>query len=676
MPYILTILFVFSFAASTVLYAQDSIIKSTEIKSNNNHTRDFNDTVHDKTKLALKYKGLGKKSFLKGEYPAALDHYLEALRLFQDMGNKKECSSVYNLLAKVYHFQSPNTFTKAEDYCRKAIKIQQELHDSNGLINSYMVLGDLFSDIIADDFFNLDTAEYYYKKALNIALKTKTNKKKISKAYSAVGKVYYKANKTDSALLLLKRSLAIQKEINDSNEIALTYQRMANTYKYSKNYTKSLKYLHKALSFAEKMNNLDLTNNICEDISSIYTIEGNYKKALFYYKKAVEIKFQLYTNKRIEKVAYYQTKYETERKEKEIMLLTKEKEIHKAEIEKEKAESNKQRVLLYSFVIGFFMLLVLAIVIYKAYRNKISANNLLAYQKEEISNKHKLLQNQKEEIESQKSEIEKQNQKLDIANREIKLKSKNITDSIKYAQRIQSAILPPLHEIKKAFPESFVLFLPQSIVSGDFYWIEQKHQYIYIAAVDCTGHGAPGALMSIIGYNLLNQALNEKGLIETSEIINYLNCQIAKTLRQSDNESLVHDGMDLVLCRIDSDSKMMSMSGIHNAMYLIRNNELGEFRCDYHPLTGDIHPDEMPYGSTEIQLEKGDVIYLFTDGYMDQFHEKTGKKFTAKRFKNLLLSISGKEMEEQQKILMETYLKWKGKAEQTDDTMVLGIKIS
>ncbi len=650
------------------MYAQDSIIKSTEIKSN--------DTVHDKNALALKYIDLGKKNFIKGEYPAALDYYLEALRLYQDMENKIACSKVYNLLAKVYHFQSPNIFSKAEDYCRKAIHIQKEFHDSNGLFNSYMILGDLFSDIIADDFYNLDTAEHYYKKALNTALKIKSSKKKISKAYSAVGKVYYKANKIDSALLLLKRSLAIQEEIKDSNEIALTYQRMANTYKYSKNYTKALKHLHKALSFSEKMNNLDLTNNICEDISSIYNIKGNYKKALFYYKKAVEIKFQLYTNRRIEKVAYYQTKYETERKEKEIMLLTKEKEIHKTEIEKEKAESNKQRVLLYSFIIGFFMLLVLAIVIYKAYRNKISANKLLAYKKEEISNKHKLLQNQNEEIESQKSEIEKQNQKLDIANREIKLKSKNITDSIKYAKRIQSAILPPLHEIKKAFPESFVLFLPQSIVSGDFYWIEQKAHHVYIAAVDCTGHGAPGALMSIIGYNLLNQALNEKGLTETSDIINYLNCQIAKTLRQSDNESLVHDGMDLVLCRIDKKSNIMTMSGIHNSMYLIRNKELGEFRCDYHPLTGDIHPDEMPYNSTEITLEKGDIIYLFTDGYMDQFNDKTGKKFTAKKFKKLLLSISGKEMEEQQKILMETFKKWKGNAEQTDDTMVMGIKIS
>lgn len=621
--------------------------------------------------LASAYLKMGLQRFDKTDYTAAIEFQLNALAIYQDIDNLKGCANTCNSLARSYQYHSPITFELARDYCMKALSIAQQLNDSNQMIVSYAILGDLYSDAIKEGFYNPDTAKIFYNTAIEVANVIDASKYIKANLYSALGNIYRKLQKRDKAFGLLYKALEMQQAVKDTNGIAHTLHRMATLYKFSGDIGHSLEYAKLSLDYAEKGRNLDLINNICETISDLYQSKGDYRKAMEYYRKAVEIKFRIYSDNGIEKVAHYQAKYESERKEKEILLLKSEKELQMAAIAKKEAESKKQRIIIYSFFIGFILILVLVLVIYNGYRNKIRSNKLLSLQKEEIQVKHNLLQQQKEEIECQRDEIQKQNSSLDIANREIQFKSKNITDSIKYAQRIQNAILPDIHQMRELFDGNFVLYLPQSFVSGDFYWLEQKQDYIYIAAVDCTGHGVPGALMSIIGYNILNQALNEKLLSEPTEIISFLNQKVSETLRYSDYEYSLQDSMDLVLCRINKSNWKMSMAGIRNSIYVVRDSNLSELKSVVSTYDRII----AKHQSIEMQLQKGDLLYFFTDGYMDQFQEKTSRKFTRKRFRQLIMNICNLPMNLQQEKLLHDFQCWKGQAEQTDDVMVIGIKI-
>lgn len=625
----------------------------------------------DLNQLASVYLKMGQQRFDKTDYSAAIEFQLFALSIYQDIGNLNGYAKTCNSLARTYHYHSPITFELARDYCMKALHIEQQLDDSIGMINSYAILGDLYSDAIKEGFYNPDTARIFYSIAIKIADNFKADTLIKANLYSSMGNIYRKLQKYDNSLKLLTMALEMQQSIADTSGITFTLHRLATLYKFIGNIEQSLKHAKLSLEYAEKGKNLDLINNICENISELFYIQGDYRKAMEYYQKAVEVKFRIYSDNGIEKVAYYQAKYESERKEKEILLLKSEKELQMAAIARKETESKKQRIIIYSFIVGFVLVSILVLVVYNGYRNKIKSNRLLSLQKEEIQIKHNLLQQQKEEIESQRDEIKKQNISLDEANRLIQLKNKNITDSIKYAQRIQNALLPDIQYIQSLFAASFVLYLPQSFVSGDFYWVEQKQEYIYVAAVDCTGHGVPGALMSIIGYNILNQALNEKQLLDPNEIIGFLNQKVAETLRHSHFEYSLQDGMDLVLCRINRNDWMMTMTGIRNSMYMIRNgilNELKSVISAYDRIIGK-------HQSVEMQLQKGDMLYFFTDGYTDQFQENTSKKYNKKRFRQHILNLYNLPLDLQEEKLLEEFLNWKGLAEQTDDVMVLGIKI-
>lgn len=257
---------------------------------------------------------------------------------------------------------------------------------------------------------------------------------------------------------------------------------------------------------------------------------------------------------------------------------------------------------------------------------------------------------------------------------ELSLKNKSITDSINYAKRIQTAMLPPFKMLKTDFPSSFILYMPKDIVSGDFYWINKMDEKIFVAAVDCTGHGVPGAFMSIIGFELFRKITSQEGLKRPSDILNRLNEDFHEIFK--DVDVVLRDGMDVAFCSIDKSNKILEFSGAFNPLYLIRDNKITEIKGDRFAIGLDeIDFMEQTFKNHLVPLQEGDIIYIFSDGFADQFGGPDGKKYKYRRFKHLLLNMHQLEMEKQREILESNVVEWRGEQEQVDDILIIGIKI-
>ncbi len=270
-----------------------------------------------------------------------------------------------------------------------------------------------------------------------------------------------------------------------------------------------------------------------------------------------------------------------------------------------------------------------------------------------------------EEVVRQKEEVERQSRKV------VEL-YKNVTDSIRYAKRLQESILPPEKRFKELLPDSFVLYRPKDIVSGDFYWVEKVDNKVMFAAVDCTGHGVPGAFMSLVGHNGLNQSIKEHGITKPSDVLRDLNRISYETLHK-DRDQFVRDGMDMALCALDPDRLILEYAGANCPLYLLRDGEVVPFPPDKRPI-GGFDLGDQGFTDHRIQLRKGDVIYIFSDGYADQFGGPKGKKFLYRRFRELLVSIHDKPMDRQKGMLLEALNQWRGAQEQVDDILVIGMR--
>lgn len=253
-------------------------------------------------------------------------------------------------------------------------------------------------------------------------------------------------------------------------------------------------------------------------------------------------------------------------------------------------------------------------------------------------------------------------------------KNRNIIDSIRYAQRIQEAVIPSENQFEKHFKESFILYKPRDIVSGDFYWMMPRKDQLFVCAADCTGHGVPGAFMSIMGISFLNQIAGLPQVKNAADTLNLLRSNVITSLNKEGSETATKDGMDIGLCVFNMKKMQVDFAGAYNSLYLIRNGELLETKADRMPI--GIHDrDQIPFTNRTIDLQSGDKIYLFSDGYIDQFGGPKGKKFMSKRFKRLLMEIQHLPMETQKERLWETTLEWRGEIEQVDDIILLGIRI-
>ena len=275
---------------------------------------------------------------------------------------------------------------------------------------------------------------------------------------------------------------------------------------------------------------------------------------------------------------------------------------------------------------------------------------------------------QGDKIAEQKYKIKKQH---DL----VRQQNKKIEDSILYAKRIQSAVLPPNRFIQHLLTQNFIFYKPRDIVSGDFYWIKQFDDRIFIAAADCTGHGVPGALMSMLGITFLNEIINKNPDIPANEIINELRLHIISSLRQTGSTGESRDGLDIALCVINHKNKVMEYAGANNPLYMIRDNKFNEIKADRMPV-GYHQRAKESFKNHTLKLKQDDLIYIFSDGFIDQFGGKDGRKFLSSNFKDLLLRNCSECLDEQKSILKKTFENWKGERKQLDDILIIGFKIS
>lgn len=572
-------------------------------------------------------------SLQKDDSPAALE---QECKKYETDGNTIELSRCQTKLGFLY--RSQNNYPKAIEFFQKAIKSNEVLGNQNGIKNLAVNIGLLYSE--SD---NYEQAIVYFKKSLVINQKLGKQADIVSDLINIAFALQGMRNYAESNVNLDK-AVTIAQEISDMVSLKNCYGMLSENYDKIGRNDKAKEYFELAASIKTHMQKEELKK-----------FESRTKEAeAESYAKGEEIKNK---EKTIEKIS----------KEQELtnQLLQQEKELNDLKDKEFHAKEQMQKTRQKNILIGFgALLLILVVVLFSLF--------FIFKQLREKKKAYLLLEESNKQIIEQKKEIEIQR---DIAT----VQKKKITDSIFYAQRIQNAVLPPLTLLDKILPEHFILFRPRDIVSGDFYWISAKEGVAIIAAVDCTGHGVPGAFMSMLGTAFLNDIVNKITFnrhilaLHANEILNQLRENVITSLHQSGKANETKDGMDIALCIIDFEHKQMQYAGAHNPVYIIRNNEMKVIEADKMPIGIYKNPDQI-FTNHEIPLEIGDKIYLFSDGYYDQFGGPNNSKLLSANFRKFLLEINERPMQDQKQLLSDFYDNWKGNREQVDDVMVIGFR--
>ncbi len=573
-------------------------------------------------------------------------------------------SKLYSLLGELYFYQ--DNYEKSLEYFKYTLKIHKKNKDKKEIGNTYNNLG-----IVYRNKGDYNKALDYYKKALDYK-KQINNKSGISATFNNIGVVYeMNLNNLVKAIEYYKKAYNIDKEIGNLEGLATSLLNIADILRKQKDYTNSIIHSNKCIEITKKKGFIDTEYKVYESLYKTYKSLKKYNKSLFYHEKYSILKDSLINIDSKKQINELEIQYETEKKNNQILLLNNEKEISKYKLEKNKDSIKKQQIIIFFITLGFISIVIFSIAIFKQFKHKQLANQMLIMQNAEIMQ-------QKEEIESQRDEIESQRNYVTSQKQEIENKNKHITDSILYAQRIQNAILPKSSLLSKYFENHFILYKPKDIVSGDYYYIKSISNKLIVAVADCTGHGVPGAFLSMLGYALMNEIVTNRKVTKASELLNILRDKIVESLNQSETQSN-RDGIDMAFVIIDFPSLIMEFSGAYNPVYIIRKNTANEKELII------IKGDKMPIGvyykkmhsftNHRLQLQKGDNIYMFSDGYVDQFGGEYDRKFMLTNFKNILLKISDIPMEEQKIILENSFNKWKKDKVQIDDILIVGLKV-
>lgn len=592
----------------------------------------FYDKDKDANNYAEACEGLGKVAYQSGEHDAALTHFSEAMQIFEKNNYKNGLSGLYINLGLLY--EDSGNQQQAIDFYQKSIKIAKEINDLVSESSCYTNLGNIYTTQKKYDL-GVKTLEksLELKRALG-------NKKGEGTSLNNLGATYYEMGNIDKALEYFQAAYDIYISINDKKSSFPSCNNIGSIYYEQQKYDKALVYYNKAYELAKELGSLSKKILCLENLALLYKDMGNAAKALDYSIECWQMKDTLYNREQAEINAEMQTKFSTEKKQQENEILNLQL----------KSESFVKMI----FIIAACLLGVLVFFIFRGLRQKQKVNKAL-------EEKNKIIEEQKQTVEHQKHIVEEQN--------------KDIKDSIKYAERIQQAILPPEQLWFSLLPQSFVFYKPKDILSGDFYWIEQKGDLVFVAAADCTGHGVPGALISIVNYNLLNKAVLEKELHDPADILNYVNSQLTVALHQTYQESSVRDGMDISLCAINMKTLEVEYAGANNPIYVFKQQELIQLNADKFPVGAFVEEKIQSFQKQTIQLQKGDSLYLFSDGYADQFGGPKGKKFKYQQLKNLLIEYQNHSMEQQHDVLAKALIDWQGNLEQIDDVLVIGIKL-
>jgi serine phosphatase RsbU (regulator of sigma subunit) len=694
---------------------------------------------------AIALRDIGINLRKESKFDKAIVYQLESIKLFEDLGEKTKVSQCYQNLGNVYF--GIGSFDLALESYFNALKSFELQDDSVGVADCYNNIGSVHKELGS-----IDIAVDYHIKSMELFIKLinnpdTTNKnhiiKGLSYSYNNLGVAYWILESYDEAIDYYQKSLELKKLTGDLNGMAQCYNNIAIVYSSQGIYEKGVEFFEESLKVYSQKNNLNglamVNGNIAYlnillaesasgevarhnylqkalkfghkayDISleigalpmqieaanylkDAYTRMGNDKRALEYADIFISIQKEIFSKEKANALAETATRYETEKRQLQIENMEKEKEIYTKTI-------FEQRVIIIFSLVILAVLLLFTIILMKFFQQKRHANILLAERNEEI------LQ-QKEEISSQLDELEDQRDKLESSNKEIEKlyhvaveqkdileKQKNkIDDSIRYANFIQTAVLPDLDitlvNSHLGTNSYFIMFRPKDIVSGDFYWATRINDWLILTVADCTGHGVPGAFMSMLGISFLNEIVLTGDVIKPSKILSKLRSYIIGALKQKDEWGSQRDGMDMSVISLNTKTKQCLWAGANSPLWIVRTNQVRKEK-DYVPQVEEIKPNPIPvavhifmreFTDHDIQLQSGDRLYMFSDGYSDQFGGPDGKKYNMhKAFRKLIAQTSILPIKEQGKSLEATFDMWKNqgetKYEQIDDVTLLGLVV-
>ena len=523
------------------------------------------------------------------------------------------------------------------------------------------------------EYFIYDEAIKYFEQVLSIT-KSLQNKNGEEKVLENMAFVYSDMERYDKSVECFTKSLDLLKKKGDKIQIANGISNLAIAYNNNGQYDEAITIAQEGLDMSKALNNMKLMRSFYGVLHESYDKKGDKEKSVEYFslystidkhiqqqlfkarekqneKKIKEAEVQkniaIKDKKRTEKVLK-STKDTLEQSKLVVDLLNAENEakeaklkVKEAKLKVKEAKIELERRLRYGMYVVFLFICVITFLVFRQMQEKKRANK-----------------------------------QLNKLNGEIQKKNNQILDSINYARHIQEAILPLENKMKEGFPESFVLYKPRDIVSGDFYWYTTHGDYSFIAVIDCTGHGVPGAFMSMIGNTLLNETVNEKEIFEPAKVLEILNDKVVKTLGQNDEDSdgFSEDGMDMTFCCYNNKNKTLEIAMANHVAVVYSDGHLSTIEGDYFSVGGNVGVAEVKFETHTIDLAKDTVVYMFSDGYQDQFGGDKNKKFMLTNFMKLIESIQHKTLSEQKVILDEEYNKWRGDNRQIDDVLVVGVK--
>lgn len=597
--------------------------------------------------MALKARGnRGLVYEKKGDFIKAFEEYIYANKQAELLNDTSFIASSNGNLGNVSI--RLGKYKEALEYLNNALKYFKYIGNKIGEANQYNSLSMVYesiNDSVNHEKYLLLAAEIYDEIGAKVQYST---------VLINLSVLEEKKGNNKKALALAEKSLAIKREYNDQLGILPLLINMSILYNKEKNYDASSRALDEVLSIAEKEGDLFHQAEAMKKKAGLYRQTGKVEQAYDLLLDYIGLREEILGEKTQKAVAEFQEKYEAEKKQLEIDKLTKEKQVSSLIIEKQ--ETNK-KILIGIILGGLLMLLILVFAFIQKRKNNI--------------------------------ELEARNKEINFQKQLVEQKNKEITDSIVYAKRIQAAILPPQKIVKQYLNQSFILYKPKDIVAGDFYWMENTGDTVLFAAADCTGHGVPGAMVSVICNNGLNRSVREHGLTDPGKILDKTRKIVIQEFEKSEDD--VKDGMDIALCSLRLDVEglklnkpetiaLLQYAGANNPLWIIRNLEpqtsnfeLIEIKPNKQPIGK--YDNLEPYTTHTVELQKNDTIYIFSDGFADQFGGENGKKLKAANFKKLLLSMQKENMTRQKELLDDAFGQWKGELEQLDDVCVIGVRI-
>ena len=621
---------------------------------------------------AAALNNLGILAMDKGDVMLGLDYYSKSIPMFEKAGNKEYLGNAYNNIGFIYENQGD--VERGMEYYYKSLKLREEVGDKRGIGESYNNIAYMYN------------SQNEKEKALETFLKALTffedagDQQGVSLIYTNVGNIYKNKMLFDKALISFRKSVSIRLGLNDHKGLSNVYINIGDIYENKKQLDSASYYYNAALKEGQLAENKSRISSALQNLASLSLLKGDVSKAFEYGKESLDLAIELgfpekirdsylilsdiYSAKKDYKSAFESfksyklmadsilndaTKQDGIKQQMKYTFDKRELEVIK---EKEQSEfAHKEEVKRQNWIIYTSIGVLLIVVVFSLFLN----------------NRFRVTRKQKEIIESQKTLVEQQKHIVEE-------KHKEITDSINYAERIQRALLASESVLQSNFKNYFVLFKPKDIVSGDFYWASTlSNGNFALITADSTGHGVPGAIMSILNISCLKEVVKE-GLSEPFEILNKTRGLIIDTLSKDGSAEGGKDGMDASLTVYDFKNKKMIFSASHNPVWIVRGNEIIELKADKMPI-GKHDKQHLSFTQQEIQLQSGDVVYSLTDGFPDQFGGEKGKKYMSKNLRELLLTNAHLPMDEQKQLLEKTFANWIGNLEQVDDVTIIGIRI-